>query len=94
MKVKFLRSGIEAHSDCQLGNFKFTEGENMSGLSEETAMQMKSDGNAEIIGEDDIAEEDDAAEEAEDAAEEVENAEATEAAEEKVKAESIKPWSK
>jgi hypothetical protein len=52
MKVKFLRSGIEAYSDPQLGNFVFKEGEEMSGLSEETALQMASDGNAKIISDD------------------------------------------
>jgi hypothetical protein len=51
MKVKFLRSGIEAHSESKLGNFTFRKGEEMSGLSEETASQMASDGNAEIINE-------------------------------------------
>jgi hypothetical protein len=51
MKVKFLRSGTEAHSEPERGNFVFKEGEEMSGLSEKTALQMASDGNAEIINE-------------------------------------------
>lgn len=52
MKVKFLRSGTEAYSAPKRGNFVFTKGEEMSGLSEETALQMASDGNAEIISDD------------------------------------------
>jgi hypothetical protein len=52
MKVKFLRNGTEAHIAPKRGNFVFTKGEEMSGLSEEIASQMVSDGNAEIISDD------------------------------------------
>jgi hypothetical protein len=82
MKVKFLRSGIEAHSESKRGNFVFKEGEEMSGLSEATALQMKSDGNAEIISDD--------ASEIED--EEVETEDEENDDEEKPK--SKMPWSK
>jgi hypothetical protein len=56
MKVRFLRSGKQAHEEPGLAQFKFQEGETMSGLSEATATSMKESGNAEILGEDDIEE--------------------------------------